>query len=46
MDAPAEALDKAQELRHLINEKFRLLDEAILPLTKLGSKFVSVGIQP
>ncbi|XP_068913500.1 uncharacterized protein [Tenebrio molitor] len=46
MEAPAEALEKAQELRHLINEKFRLLDEAILPLTKSGSKFVSVGIQP
>ncbi|EFA13695.1 hypothetical protein TcasGA2_TC011577 [Tribolium castaneum] len=40
------ALEKFKLSRALENEKYRLLDESIFPLTKSGSKFVTIGVSP
>nr|XP_015840003.1 PREDICTED: uncharacterized protein LOC103314788 [Tribolium castaneum] len=37
---------KAEELSKIKNEKYRLLDETVIPITKSGSKFSSVGVKP
>ncbi|KAJ3654290.1 hypothetical protein Zmor_013486 [Zophobas morio] len=49
MCAAADKLEntlQAEELRKIRNEKYRLLNERVFPLTKSGSKFVSIGVQP
>ncbi|KAJ3651485.1 hypothetical protein Zmor_017523 [Zophobas morio] len=46
IDAAAKALEKEKLRRKVTNEKYRLVDETILPLTRSGSKFISIGMQP
>ncbi|RZC36912.1 hypothetical protein BDFB_012215 [Asbolus verrucosus] len=42
----AELEEEMKHLRALQNEEYRLLDEVVYPLTKSGSKFLTVGVLP
>ena len=46
MSAAVDAFEAIQERRRIANERYRLVDEIMLPLTKSGSKFISFGVRP
>ncbi|KAJ3661701.1 hypothetical protein Zmor_006088 [Zophobas morio] len=37
---------EAKDVKKIINERYKLVDYIVFPLTKSGSKFISVGIKP
>ena len=37
---------RAKEVKKIINQRYKLVDDIVFPLTKSGSKFISVGIKP